>query len=314
MQKERPVVDGEFQRAESDPLYVLYFACQKKLWGDLFTRKNGIGIHEIINTATPEKMMVIKNKYYYPNNSILVICGDVKHEEAIAKTKKIFGNWESSGFDPITKYPIPEFLPLVSTQYFVMESPLAQTPIVMYWWHGPDTRYDSASTIAAKVFQTILGMNSSKWQQALIDKGLASSADVDYDFEKYVGPIDINLRPNPDKLQICNTEVLHQIKQWGNDDYFSDEQLRDAKEIMRRNAIRQKEEPSAQASIVTAAWCSSSLDYMTDYEKNCQKVTRADIQRFITKYIAGKPYIAGMIINSEMNKELKASENFKPGL
>jgi zinc protease len=122
------------------------------------------------------------------------------------------------------------------------------------------------------------------------------------------------LRPNPDKLQICNTEVLNQIRQWGNEDYFSDEQLRDAKEIMRRNAIRQKEEPSAQASIVTAAWCSSSLDYMTDYEKNCQKVTRADIQRFIAKYISGKPYIAGMIINSEMNKELKASENFKPGL
>jgi zinc protease len=314
MQKERPVVDGEFQRAESDPLYVLYFACQKKLWGNLFTRKNGIGIHEIINTATPEKMMVIKNKYYYPNNSILVICGDVKHEEAIVKTKNIFSNWESSGYDPITKYPIPEFLPLVSTQYFVMESPLAQTPIVMYWWHGPDTRNDSASTIAAKVFQTILAMNSSKWQQALIDKGLASSADVEYDFEKYVGPVDINMRPNPDKLRACNTEVLNQIKMWGNDDYFTDEQLRDAKEIMRRNAIRQKEEPSAQASIVTAAWCSSSLDYMTDYEKNCQKVTRADIQRFIIKYITGKPYVAGMIISTEMNKELRASENFKPGL
>ena len=312
MQKERPVVDGEFQRAESDPLYVLYFACQKKLWGNLFTRKNGIGIHEIINTATPEKMMVIKNKYYYPNNSILVICGDVKHEEAFSKASHIFGSWESSGFDPITKYPIPEFLPLVSTDYFVMESPLAQTPIVMYWWQGPDTRNDSASTIAAKVFQTILGMNSSKWQQALIDKGLASTADIDYDVEKYVGPVDINLRPNPDKLQICNAEILNQIKQWGNDDYFTDEQLRNAKEILRRNAIRQREVPSAQASIVTDAWCHASLDYMTDYEKNCQKVTRADIQRFIARYITGKPYVAGMIINSEMNKELKASENFKP--
>src|ERR1700759_1209736 len=261
MQKERPVVDGEFQRAESDPLYVLYFACQKKLWGNLFTRKNGIGIHEIINTATPEKMMVIKNKYYYPNNSILVICGDVKQEEAIANAKNIFGSWKSSGYDPITKYPIPEFLPLASTQYFVMESPLAQTPIILYWWHGPDTHNDSASTIAAKVFQTILGMNSSKWQQALIDKGLASTADVEYDVEKYVGPIDINMIPNPDKLQICNKEVLNQINQWGNDDYFTDEQLKDAKEIMRRNAIRQKEEPSAQAGIVTAAWCNSSLDY-----------------------------------------------------
>jgi zinc protease len=53
---------------------------------------------------------------------------------------------------------------------------------------------------------------------------------------------------------------------------------------------------------------------MTDYEKNCQKVTRADIQRFIIKYITGKPYVAGMIISTEMNKELRASENFKPGL
>src|ERR1700726_2504829 len=107
MKKERPVVDGEFQRAESDPGTQLFFACQKKLWGDLITRKNPIGIHEVINTATPEKMMIIKNKYYFPNNSILVICGDVKHKDAFAKAENIFGNWESSGFDPQTKFPIP---------------------------------------------------------------------------------------------------------------------------------------------------------------------------------------------------------------
>ncbi len=314
MQKENPVVDGEFQRAESNPEYLLYFACQKKLWGNLFTRKNGIGIHEVINTATPEKMMVIKNKYYYPNNSILVICGDVKHAEAFAKAKSIFGSWESSGFDPILKYPIPEFLPLVSTDYFVMESTLAQIPIEMFYWQGPDTRNDSASTIAADVFFTILGMNSSKWQQALVDKGLTSLADATYETKKYVGPVNIELMPNPDKLKACNDEVLNQVKQWGNEDYFTDEQLRNAKEIIRRNAIRKKEKPSAQASIVTRAWCGSSLDYMTDYEKNCEKITREDIKRFINKYISGKPYVAGMIINPEMNKKLSASENFKPGI
>ncbi len=37
MQKERPVVDGEFQRAESDPGSQLWLASQKKLWGDLVT-------------------------------------------------------------------------------------------------------------------------------------------------------------------------------------------------------------------------------------------------------------------------------------
>jgi zinc protease len=52
---------------------------------------------------------------------------------------------------------------------------------------------------------------------------------------------------------------------------------------------------------------------MTDYEKNCEKITREDIKRFVKKYISGKPYVAGMIISPEMNKNLGASDNFKPG-
>jgi zinc protease len=312
MQKERPVVDGEFQRGESNPTFLLYFAAQKKLWGDLYTRKNAIGIHEIINTATPEKMMIIKNKYYYPNNSMLVICGDVKHEDAFAKARAIFGSWESSGYDPIIKYPIPEFKPLPATQYFVMESTLAQTPVEFFFWEGPDTRNDSAGTIAANVFSTILGMNSSKWHQALVDKGLAAQAAVQYQVEKYVGPVTIYVLPNPMKIKACNDELLNQVKQWGNEDYFTDEQLKDAKETIRRNKIREKERPTAQTNILTYYWTSASLDYMTDFENNCDKVTRQDIKKFVDRYILGKPYIAGMVINPEMNKKSNASENFKP--
>ncbi len=314
MKKERPVVDGEFQRQESNPFAQLYFEGQKKLWGDLVTRKNPIGIHEVINTATPEKMMIIKNKYYFPNNSILVICGDIKHEDAFAKAESIFGSWESSGFDPQVKFPIPEFTPLTSTQYFVKESTIAQTPFEMFWWQGPDTRHDSASTIAADVFFTILKMNSSKWLQALVDKGLTSAADAEYQTLKYVGPVFLFFIPNPGKLKECNDEILNQVKQWGNDDYFTDAQLEDAKQIMRRNEIRQKEKPSELPDDVTYNWCSASLDYFTDYQSNCQKITRDDIKRFVNRYITGKPYVAGMIINPAMNKKFNASADFKPAL
>src|SRR5450432_1821251 len=244
MQKERPVVDGEFQRAESDPGFQIYFECQKRLWGDNFTRKNSIGDHNIINTATPEKMMIIKGKYYHPNNSMLVIAGDVHHQEAFQLAKDIYGDWPNSGFVPQEKYPIPEFEPLKSTQYFIKESSVARTPYSMYWWQGPDFRNDSAGTIVADVFSTILGMNSSKWQQALIDKGLATVAQVSYTTSRYVGPISIFVVPNPNKLKECNAEILNQIKMWAQDDYITDEQLSDAKQIMRRNDIRAKEKPS----------------------------------------------------------------------
>src|SRR5690349_9441080 len=67
MQKERPVVDGEFQRGESDPGFQLWMESSKRVWGENFTRKNPIGDHQVINTASPEKMMIIKDKYYVPN-------------------------------------------------------------------------------------------------------------------------------------------------------------------------------------------------------------------------------------------------------
>jgi zinc protease len=310
MQKERPVVDGEFQRAESDPGFQLWMAVNKKVWGDLFTRKNAIGDHEVINTATPEKMMVIKDKYYYPNNSLLIICGDVKPEEAFKDAEAIFGDWKSSGFDPHEKYPIPEFKPIEKTEYIVKESSIAQTPYVMYTWQGPDTRHDSIATLAADVFSTILNLNSSKWQQALVDKGLASYVSLSYQTLKYTGPVSIFAIPNPGKLKEFSAEVVNQINHFADDNYFTDEQLQIAKDILRRNQLRNMEKPSSLASNFSYWWCSASADFFTDYLTGVSNVTRADIQNYLKNYVVNKPYVAGIIINEEMNKQLKPAEYF----
>ncbi len=311
MQKERPVVDGEFQRAESDPGFQLWYECSKRLWGDLFTRKNPIGDHEIINTATPEKMMVIKNKYYYPDNSLLTVSGDVNHEDVFNRARQTFGSWVSSGMNIFEKYPIPEFTPLSGSQYFVKESSIAQTPYLNIFWQGPDYRKDSAATLAADVFSAVLQLNSSKWQQALVDKGLATYANEYYQTSKYTGPIGINVLPNPQKLKECYSEVMNQVKMWADEDYFTDEQLNIAKQVLRRNFIRQQEKPSTLGMQLSFWWCSTSIDYFTDYENNLQKVTKEDIQRFVKSYIKDKPYVAGIIINPAMNKEAKAETFFK---
>lgn len=313
MKKERPVVDGEFQRAESDPGFQLDFEGSKRLWGDLFTRKNPIGDHDVINTATPEKMMIIKNKYYYPDNSLLTVSGDVKHEDVFALAEKVMGSWAPSGFNIFEKYPIPEFAPLTNTQYFVKESSIAQTPYMNFYWQGPAYRNDSAGTIAADVFSTILQLNSSKWQQALIDKGLATYAYEYYQTQKYPGPIVVSVLPNPDKIKECYAEVMNQINMWADEDYITDEQLNDAKETLRRNTIRSREKPSAQGIQMSYYWCSTSLDYYTDYESNLQKISRQDITNFVKRYVIGKPYVAGIIINPDMNKTAQPATFFKAG-
>ena len=310
MAKERPVVDGEFQRAESDPGFQLWMGVQQKLWGDLITRKVAIGLHQVINTATPEKMMIIKNKYYFPNNSLVTICGDVKHEEAFALAESIFGDWASSGFDPIQKYPIPPFKPLDKSEYFVKETSIAQTPYMQLSWQGPSYLTDSASVVTADVFSTIVGLNSSKLQQALVDKGLASSVSLGYTTCKYVGPIDIFVVPNPNKLQECYDELMKQIGMFANDDYFTDDQLATAKAILLRNDTFNKEKPSNLPSQMSYNWCSTSLNFYTDLIDNYQKVTRADIQRYLKTYVVGKPMVAGMVIKPELSKQYNVASFF----
>lgn len=310
MAKERQVVDGEFQRAESDPGFQLWYGVQQNLWGDLVTRKVAIGIHQVINTATPEKMMIIKNKYYFPNNSLVTICGDIKHEEAFALAESIFGDWESSGFDPIQKWPIPPFKPLGKSTYFIREMSIAQTPYIQISWQGPSYLTDSASTVTADVFSTIVGLNSSKLQQALVDKGLASSVSLGYTTCKYVGPIDIFVVPNPNKLQECYNELMNQISHFADADYFTDQQLADAKAILLRNDTFNKEKPSTLPSQLSYHWCSTSLNFYTDLIDNYQKVTRADIQHYLTTYVVGKPFVAGMVIKPELSKQLNVASFF----
>ena len=136
MKNENPVVDGEFQRAESNPAFLLFQDYSKKMWGNLYVRKNPIGIHDVILTATPEKMRTIQGKYYWPNNSILVIAGDVKHDVVFSKVKNLYGDWKPSGFDPFQKWPIPAFEPIKQNTSFITINENSRVPFVLQGWHG----------------------------------------------------------------------------------------------------------------------------------------------------------------------------------
>jgi zinc protease len=311
MKKENVVVDGEFQRNESNPYFPLFDAMNRSMWGDLYSRKNVIGDHEIINTATPEKMNTIKDKYYWPNNSMLIVSGDVAHDEVFAKAKKLFADWKPSGFDPFQKWPVPEFKPLAKTDYFITESPIAQVPMFIMAWHGPDTRNDRPSTYAADVFSFVLSQNSSKFQKELIDKGLALQAGVSYQTQKYVGPIQAFVVPNPANVSACAQALKDQIALWDSPDYITDEQLEVAKRQLEIQMLQQYDVTSSLSHTIAYWWCSADLDYMYNYVTNLKKVSKADIQNYVRKYIKGKNYSAGLLINPAHKEALNPSSFWK---
>ncbi|KAA8483684.1 insulinase family protein [Arcticibacter tournemirensis] len=310
MKGENVVVDGEFQRNESNPYFSLYDAMNRHMWGALYSRKNTIGNHDIIRSATPAKMDTIKNKYYWPNNSLLTVAGDVKHEEVFSLTENVLGSWQRSGFDPAKRWPVPEFQPLKTTDYFIVESALAKVPLVMFNWMGPDTRTDIPATYAADVFSFIINQNSSKFSQALVSTGLAYQISIGYLTQKHTGPISVFVVPNPAKAEECIAEVKKQVALWDSADYLTDEQIETAKRQLEIRQVKEQEITTNYVHTVSFWWASASIDYLTTYIDNLRKVSKKDLQQYVRKYIKDKPYCAGMLINPQMKEQLNPGKFF----
>jgi zinc protease len=309
MKKEDPVVDGEFQRLESNPGFSLRDKFNHKMWGDLYSRKNAIGDHQVILSATPEKMRVIKDKYYYPNNSMLIVGGAVSHQDIFQKAKELFADWKPSDFDPLQKWPIPEFAPLNPSDSlsFVVTNPNARVPILLMGWHGPDIRNDVKNTVVADVFSFILDQKSSKFQKSLVDSGYALGANISYQTAKYVGPISLQFVPNPAKFNNAFKVLQAQIDQFDASDYFTDEQLETSK-IKLANQQKYGEEVTSQyVHLLSFWWASASFEYFFNYISEIKKVTRQDIIDYVDKYIKGKPCVKGLLLSPSMQDNWKVT-------
>jgi zinc protease len=282
------------------------------LWGDLHSRKNPLGNREVIQSATSASMDSIKNKYFYPNNALLIVGGDVDHDVIFRLIEKKYGDWKSSSFDPFKKWPVPEFKPLVKPDYFIVQSALSKSPYIAIEWQGPDTRNDLTSTYAADVFSYIVNQKSSKLSTALLQSGLAFSVSIGYLTLKHIGPISLTIVPNPSKIKECMDEVKRQIALMDNDNYFTDEQIETAKRILEIKQIREEDITSDYVHTLSFWWASASLNYFLNYNDKLNKVSRADLKAYVSKYIKDKPYCAGLLISPDLENQIKAGAFFKP--
>src|SRR6266566_8263752 len=127
------------------------------------SRKNPIGNRETVKTATTEKMRLIQGRYYVPNNSAIVITGDVKPDDVFRMVEELFGDWARTD-DPFVKFPLVEHPPIQGSDGVILTSQVTNI-IIDIGWQGPSIGKDDASTYAADVFSYILRQPDSRFQR-----------------------------------------------------------------------------------------------------------------------------------------------------
>src|SRR6266511_922245 len=149
-ERERQVVIGEIDRNESNHFFYLNQEMTNRLFFKYPSRKSPLGNRQTVSGATTEMMRLIQQRYYVPNNSVLVLTGDVVPEEVFKLAQEFFGDWPRRDKDPFVEFPLVEHPPLPKNEGAVITQPV-ENVIINIGWHGPSIGKDDAATYAADV-------------------------------------------------------------------------------------------------------------------------------------------------------------------
>ena len=301
-ERERQVVIGEIDRNESNPFYYLNKEMNDRLFYKYQSRKQPLGNRQTVSTATTAMMRLIQSRYYVPNNSTLVVTGDVKPEEIFQMTQDLFGDWPRRDKDPFVEFPLVEHPPLAKSEGVIIKQPV-QNVIIQIGWHGPSIGKDNAATYAADVFSFILRQPNSRFQRALIDSGLVTGIDLSYYTQRNVGPIYLTAQTSPEKAQAAVHAIYNEVAHFNDKDYFTDEQLESAKALLEADDLYSREKLSDYSHTLSFWWASTGIDYFRGYLPTLRRTSRADISRYVTTYIQGKPHVGLALISEEAQRQ-----------
>ena len=303
-EREREVVIGEIDRNESDPFYYLSHEMSHRMFFKYPSRKDALGNRQTVASATTDMMRLIQGRYYVPNNSALVVTGDVRPEDIYKMAQEFFGDWPRREKDPFVEFPLVEHPPLPKSEGVVIQQPVANV-VVDIGWPGPSIGRDDAATYAADTFSFIMAQPDSRFQRALVDTGLVNGVGINYYTQRNVGPITIVLQTTPDKTRAAIKAVYNEVAHFNDKDYYTDEQLESAKALLEADDLYQREKLDEYAKVLGFWWATSGIDYFRGYLTNLRRTSRADISRYITTYIQGKRHIGIALISEPAQKQVQ---------
>src|SRR6185436_13972444 len=207
-----------------------------------------------------EQMRLIKDRYYVPNNSAIIVTGDVTPQAAFQLVEQLFGEWPRRAKDPFEEFPLVDHPPLPKSEGDLISAPVTNV-VIQLGWQGPSIGNDDAATYAADVFSFILRQPNSRFQRALVDTGLVSGVGFGYYTQRNVGPITLTIQTTPDKAKAAVRAAYNEIAHFNDRDYFTDEELESAKALLEADDLYSREKLDDYTHTIGFWWASTGLDY-----------------------------------------------------
>jgi len=291
LEKEKRVVMNEFNRDFSEPIYTYYQEVEKAMFSKYFYRKNAIGTREVISNATREQMVDIKNRYYTPNNSALIIVGDIDFSKAEETVAKYFNNWER-GENP--KFPTNEHPYLEENKSIIIKQDVSVSSMTIQF-RGPDVGRNTEDTYAMDILTEMMRMKSFPLYKKLVETGLVNTYSAGYYTQQDGGTFSFYTTLKAENVDKTREIIFAELEKMKNKGYFKKDIIEQAKERTEMNFLHELESTEDFTLNVGFFWCISDIGYFREYLDNLKKVDSDKLAEVVNKYIIGKYHVTGIM-------------------
>ncbi|HUR83385.1 MAG TPA: pitrilysin family protein [Thermoanaerobaculia bacterium] len=241
-----------------------------------------IGNAETVSNISIEDVRRFYAQHYIPNNSAVVIAGDIAPARAIELVTRALGEWER-GAEPPRPTPVPKAIE--ASRIYVVDRPQAVQSEIRVGHLGVSR--DCADYFPLSVMNSILGgIFNSRLNLNLRERhGYTYGVRSQFAFRRNAGPFVVAAPVRNEVTRESVTEMLGELRRIREGD-IEDRELDETKSYLIGVFPASVQTASDVASrLVDMELYGLSEDYFDRYRENIAAVTKEDVERVAHKYL-----------------------------
>ena len=294
------VLEERYSRVDNNPSALLSEQINTALFMNHPYRKPIIGWEHEIKNLSLKDVMKFYEKFYAPNNAIVVICGDVNLEEVVRLAKKYFGSIKPSKIDERSWTDEP-------TQHaprgVILKSENTAIPVFRRHYLVPTYTKSKKEALALEVFTEMFGnpITGMLFEEFVKKRKIARSASAYY-YPDGFGDTSFTISIVPNK-EVTLNDIESYLDKYLNEiqkNIVSSDELQKVKKRLVNETIFAQDSLYMGMRIFGSSLSTGySLKDITNWSDDIQKVSINDLQNILLKTFDINKSVTGYLLPIE---------------
>jgi len=295
--RRKKVIKSSIIQQNEEPGIVASRAFSKAVFGEHPYGRPAEGTLETLDNITRQDIVDFHSSYYAPNNTFMAVVGDITGNELKPLIDKYFKIWQKKEIK-FHDMSVPKSGS--KAEVIKINKNITQANIIL---GHLGIKRDDPDYYAVSVMNYILGGGgfASRLMDSIRDnKGLSYDVHSYFSASKYSGSFQVGLQTKNNSANEAINEILKEMDRIRTEK-VSDKELDNAKLYLTGSfPLRIDSNRKIAAFLIAVEFYDLGLDYVDDYKKFIEAVSKDDLLRVARKYLDTKNYI--LVIVGDIEK------------